>query len=85
MSRLQKMIFIVPLAILGMVIFVAVGGKIVMDLWNWLLPTLFGWRQSPSGKLWGFWCYAACCSADTDGAAMGAPASAAACKSASAT
>jgi hypothetical protein len=44
MSRLQKMIFIVPAAILGVVIFVTVGGKIVMDLWNWLLPPLFGWH-----------------------------------------
>jgi hypothetical protein len=44
MSKMQKLIFIIPLAILGMVLFVAVGGKIVMDLWNWLLPPLFGWH-----------------------------------------
>ena len=34
-----------PLAILGMLLFIAIGGEIVMQLWNWLLPPLFGWRQ----------------------------------------
>jgi len=38
------MIFIVPLAILGMLLFATIGGEIVMKLWNWLLPPLFGWR-----------------------------------------
>ena len=23
----------------------AIGGELVVHLWNWLLPTLFGWRQ----------------------------------------
>ena len=23
----------------------AIGGEVVMHLWNWLLPMLFGWRQ----------------------------------------
>jgi|SRR5215469_3739366 len=45
----KKLIWIVPLAILGMVAFVLVGGQIVMRLWNWLLPPLFGW------KLINFW------------------------------
>jgi hypothetical protein len=45
MSKVQKLIFIVPLAILAMVVFIAVGGKIVLDLWNWLLPSLFGWHE----------------------------------------
>jgi hypothetical protein len=43
--RLRRLIFIAPLAILGIVVFVAVGGIVVRDLWNWLLPPLFGWRQ----------------------------------------
>ena len=43
--RLKKLILIAPLAILGMLIFVAIGGEVVMHLWNWLLPTLFGWHQ----------------------------------------
>ena len=42
--RLKKMIFIAPLAILGILLFIAIGGEIVMQLWNWLLPPLFGWR-----------------------------------------
>ncbi len=40
----KKMIFIVPLAILGISLFIFIGGELVMHLWNWLLPPLFGWR-----------------------------------------
>ena len=43
--RLKKMIFIAPLAILGILLFITIGGEIVMLLWNWLLPPLFGWRK----------------------------------------
>lgn len=43
--RLKRLIWITPLAILGMVVFIAIGGEIVLHLWNWLLPPLFGWRQ----------------------------------------
>ncbi len=35
---------IAPLALLGMVVFVALGGAVVRLLWNWLLPPLFGWH-----------------------------------------
>jgi hypothetical protein len=45
MRKLKKLIFIVPLAILGMLLVIFIGGEIVLHLWNWLLPTLFGWRQ----------------------------------------
>jgi len=41
----KKLIWIAPLGILGIALFVAVGGEIVMLLWNWLVPALFGWRQ----------------------------------------
>jgi hypothetical protein len=44
LTRLTKLILIVPLAILGIVVFTAIGGTIVMVLWNWLAPTLFGLR-----------------------------------------
>ncbi len=44
-SRLKRLIFIGPLAILGMLLFITIGGEIVLHLWNWLLPPLFGWRQ----------------------------------------
>lgn len=43
--RMKRLIFIAPLAIFGMVLFVFVGGEIVMQLWNWLAPALFGWRE----------------------------------------
>jgi hypothetical protein len=45
MNKKWKMVFIAPLAILAMLAFVVIGGEIVMHLWNWLLPSLFGWRQ----------------------------------------
>jgi len=41
----RKWIFIVPAALLGMVLFTFIGGEVVRQLWNWLLPPLFGWRQ----------------------------------------
>ena len=44
MSRGWKIFFMVPLAILGMLLFVVIGGELVLQLWNWLLPPLFGWR-----------------------------------------
>ena len=43
--RVKKLIWIAPLAILGMLLFIFIGGEIVLHLWNWLLPALFGWRQ----------------------------------------
>ena len=43
--RWMRLIFIAPLAILGMLLFVFIGGELVLHLWNWLLPPLFGWRQ----------------------------------------
>jgi hypothetical protein len=41
----RKWIFLAPLAILAMLLFIAFGGEIVRQLWNWLLPPLFVWRQ----------------------------------------
>ena len=40
---------IAAMAIVAVPVFVAVFGSIVMLLWNWLLPSLFGWNQI------GFW------------------------------
>jgi len=40
----RKWIFLAPLALLGIAVVIAIGGGSVMLLWNWLLPTLFGWR-----------------------------------------
>jgi hypothetical protein len=44
-TRLKRLIVFAPLAIVGMVVFMAIGGVVVMQLWNWLLPPLFGWHQ----------------------------------------
>ena len=43
--RKRKLIFMIPAAILGIALFIFIGGQVVMQLWNWLTPTLFGWRQ----------------------------------------
>ncbi|HVI08438.1 MAG TPA: hypothetical protein VND65_09110 [Candidatus Binatia bacterium] len=40
----RRIFWIAPLAILAIVAFVGLGGYVVMHLWNWLLPALFGWR-----------------------------------------
>jgi hypothetical protein len=45
----KKWYFIVPAALLAIPLFIALGGEVVMRLWNWLLPGLFGWR------IIGFW------------------------------
>ena len=44
MTRREKMFLIAPLAIVGIAAFIFLGGWIVMSLWNWLLPALFGWH-----------------------------------------
>lgn len=44
-GRRKRLIWIAPLAIVGMVVFIFIGGEVVLHLWNWLLPSLFGWRQ----------------------------------------
>jgi hypothetical protein len=41
----KKWIFLAPLAVLALLLFIAIGGEMVQQLWNWLLPPLFGWRQ----------------------------------------
>jgi hypothetical protein len=41
-KRLKKLIWMVPVGILGMAIFTWIGGESVMLLWNWLAPALFG-------------------------------------------
>ena len=42
--RMRRRFFVVaPLAILGIALFTFLGGQVVMRLWNWLLPALFGW------------------------------------------
>jgi len=40
----RKFFFFAPIAIVGVLLFVALGGFIVQQLWNGLLPAIFGWR-----------------------------------------
>jgi len=42
--RRKRWIYIAPLAIAGIVVFIFVGGEAVKLLWNWLLPPLFSFR-----------------------------------------
>ena len=43
--RRGRRIFMAPLALAGVVLFAFLGGEIVRLLWNWLLPSLFGFRE----------------------------------------
>jgi len=40
----KNLIWLVPAAIGGLIVFSAIGGGVVMLLWNWLAPELFGLR-----------------------------------------
>ena len=39
----KRWFYIAPFAILGILLFMFIGGEVVRLLWNWLLPPLFGW------------------------------------------
>lgn len=39
----KRWIVWVPLILAAMALFIAIGGEVVRQLWNWLLPPLFGW------------------------------------------
>jgi hypothetical protein len=38
----RKAIFFGPLALIGILFFITVGGLIVWAVWNWVMPPLFG-------------------------------------------
>jgi hypothetical protein len=40
-KRNKWIFFVAPLAL---VLFIWIGGEVVMLLWNWLLPAIFGWK-----------------------------------------
>ena len=44
MIRKKWLLRMAPLVLSAMAVFVAVGGWVVMSLWNWLTPALFGFR-----------------------------------------
>ena len=50
----KRLIWMVPLGIVGMGVFIGLGGFIVQQLWNWLVPVLFGWRAITFWQALGF-------------------------------
>ena len=58
----KKMFYFAPLALMGIAVFILIGGEIVMHLWNWLTPELFGWRQINFSKRLACWLFAGYCS-----------------------
>jgi hypothetical protein len=45
MNMKKRLVLLAPVGILGMLLFVGLGGVVVQQLWNWLLPSMFGWPQ----------------------------------------
>ena len=45
----RKLFYLAPLGIVGLTLLIAFGGYIVQQLWNFVLPPLFGWHAI------GFW------------------------------
>jgi len=43
--RLKRIVWLAPVGIAVLLLFIFIGGEIVMRLWNWLLPALFKWPQ----------------------------------------
>ena len=44
-KRIAKVIAIGIAAIIALMLFIFLGGKVVQLLWNWLMPMLFGLRE----------------------------------------
>jgi hypothetical protein len=44
MTRRLRLLLFSPVAILGIALFAFLGGEIILRLWNWLIPPLFGWH-----------------------------------------
>jgi hypothetical protein len=44
MHRGRAFLIMLPLFLIGAALFVTIGGVVVMALWNWLTPPLFGWK-----------------------------------------
>ena len=40
----KRLVWIIPAAIVGMIVFIALGGAVVRLLWNWVTPPLFGFH-----------------------------------------
>jgi hypothetical protein len=50
---MRKWVFLAPLAILAILLFIAIGGAVVQQLWNWLVPPILGWRAVTFGQALG--------------------------------
>jgi hypothetical protein len=42
--RILRRLWIAPVALTAMAVFLGLFGLVVMSLWNWLTPALFGWK-----------------------------------------
>jgi hypothetical protein len=42
--RKKKLLWMIPVGIVALAAFIAIGGQIVMLLWNWLVPAIIGWK-----------------------------------------
>ena len=45
----RKWLWFLPIGVAAIALFIFIGGTVVQLLWNWLLPSLFGW---PSVSFW---------------------------------
>ena len=43
--RRRTLLFFAPVVVMVFLLFVALGGEVVRQLWNWLLPSIFGLRE----------------------------------------
>ena len=66
--RRKKLFFIIPAAIVGLALFLFIGGEVVKLLWNCCCRRCSGSTRSLSGKRSASWRCAASCSATTAGA-----------------
>jgi hypothetical protein len=43
--RMRRIVALAIQVLTTFIVFIALGGGVVLQLWNWLLPPLFGWPQ----------------------------------------
>jgi hypothetical protein len=42
---MRRFVVWAPLAMTAFLMFITIGGTVVLLLWNWLMPAIFGWRE----------------------------------------
>ena len=40
----RNLIFVAPIGIAALALFITLGGVVVEQLWNWVVPAVFGWK-----------------------------------------